>query len=103
MFRTAAVAALLAGAALTGCSAPATPVAPVAALQAPSAPASRPVATADAAATPGTAVRINGTTYIPCATEDYEGRTPCFWDAGARSNGKGQSFIWTGTRVVYTS
>jgi hypothetical protein len=68
---------------------------------APAAPAARPVATADPAATVGTAVRINGRTYIPCATEDYDGPAACFWDAGARGNGMGHSFTWDGTTLRY--
>jgi hypothetical protein len=38
----------------------------------------------------------------PCATEDQT--TACYWDAGTRSNGAGQSFIVTITGdVIYFS
>jgi hypothetical protein len=36
----------------------------------------------------------------PCATEDQT--TPCYWDAGTRSNGKGSSFIITITGDTLT-
>ena len=42
-------------------------------------------------------------TVPPCATEDYDGPETCFWDAKVRSNGMGHSFIWDGTKVIYTS
>lgn len=69
------------------------PAAPAPATPAPA------LAVTTATETPGTAVQLNGVTYVPCPEEGYEGPTPCFWDAGARSNGKGQSFIWTGSEV----
>lgn len=60
------------------------------------APTEPPVATADPADITGTVLVINGTGYIPCPEEDYEGPTPCFWDATARGDGTGVSFIWDG-------
>lgn len=39
----------------------------------------------------------------PCPTEDYDGPTACVWDAHVRGNGQGQSFIWDGHQIRYTS
>lgn len=64
-------------------------------------PTTPPVATADPAEIPGTAVNINGTVYVPCPTEDYEGPIPCFWDSEARGDGSGVSFIWEGEDEIY--
>jgi len=37
--------------------------------------------------------------YEPCVTEDD--LNPCYWDASARGNGEGRSFVWTGDEVIY--
>ena len=37
--------------------------------------------------------------YPACRTEDDQ--TPCYWDAKARGNGKGRSFVWTGDEILY--
>lgn len=40
----------------------------------------------------------------PCLTEESGPEfPPCFWDAQQRSNGKGYSFIWTGTELIYSN
>lgn len=44
-----------------------------------------------------------GSPLQPCASEDTEGSTACYWDASARGNGQGQSFIWTGSTTVLLS
>lgn len=92
MNRIATTIVLAAAVSLTGCAA--APVAPAPAPATSVAPV--PAAT-------GTSVQINGTTYIPCIVEDYDGPDACFWDAGVRSNGKGHSFVWTGSKLVYTN
>ena len=42
-------------------------------------------------------------TIPPCASEDTEQATPCYWDAPTRGNGQGDSFIWTGSATIYTT
>lgn len=37
-------------------------------------------------------------TLAPCITEDQT--TPCYWDASARSNGNGLSFIVTANNTI---
>lgn len=48
----------------------------------------------------GTDIIVDGTRYVPCVTEDYDGPQACFWDAETRGNGGGSSFLWNGSRVL---
>lgn len=41
-------------------------------------------------------------TVLACPTEDYSGPTACHWDASKQGNGQGHSFMWTGSKVIYT-
>lgn len=42
-------------------------------------------------------------TSLDCPSEDYSGPTACHWDASKHGNGRGMSFTWTGSAVIYTS
>jgi hypothetical protein len=42
-------------------------------------------------------------TALDCPSEDYSGPTACHWDASKQGNGQGQSFMWTGSKVIYSS
>ncbi|QGJ93505.1 hypothetical protein SEA_MUFASA8_57 [Arthrobacter phage Mufasa8] len=73
---------------LTGCSTSTT--------AAPSQPAP---ATSTARSTPTPTAKV----VPPCPSEDYDGPVTCLWDAKARGNGLGHSFIWNGTEAIPTS
>jgi hypothetical protein len=75
---------------LTACQSPAAPQAPAA----PASPSTQGVITAP----------MPLLENLPaCSTEDYEGPDACLWDAMKRSNGKGNSFVWDGSKVIIIS
>lgn len=37
-----------------------------------------------------------------CQDEDYSGPVACQWDAAQHGNGRGDSFTWTGSQVIYS-
>jgi len=39
----------------------------------------------------------------PCPSEDYDGPSACVWDAQHRGNHEGQSFVWDGHTIHYTT
>lgn len=43
-----------------------------------------------------------GATMEPCAFDEAEGPA-CYWDASTRGDKQGDSFIWTGTDLIYAA